>query len=89
METYLVLHCVENNLIEPETVLSRLHCVSLLYKATMEAESRFASLNAQDFEDLVANKDCENTTKPTKVAVELFRRYLAVTTICCFRIKLF
>ena len=49
--------CVEINLIEPETVLSRLHCVSLLYKATMEAESRFASLNAQDFEALVADKD--------------------------------
>ena len=27
-----------------------------VYKATMEAESRFASLNAQDFKALVANK---------------------------------
>ena len=52
----------------------------------MEAESRFASLNAQDFaEALVADKDSENTKKFTKVAVELFWRYLAVMTICCTR----
>ena len=47
-------------------MLSRLHCVSLLcivYKATMEAESRFDSLNAQDFEALVADEDSENTKK--------------------------
>ena len=51
----------------------------------MEAESRFDSLNAQDFEALVADKDSENTKKSTKVAVELFWRYLAGTTICCTR----
>ena len=37
--------------------------MSILYKATVEAESRFTSLIAQDFEALVADKDNENTKK--------------------------
>ena len=37
----------------------------------MEAESRFASSNAQDFEALVANKDSENTKKSIMKAITI------------------
>ena len=42
----------------------------------MEVATRFASLNVGEIDQLVVNEDSTNTKKATKVAVELFRKYL-------------
>ena len=39
--------------------------------------SRFASLNDEEFDDLLNRKDSENTQKATKKAVTVFREYLS------------
>ena len=39
--------------------------------------SRFASLNDEEFDDLLNRKDSENTQKVTKKAVTVFREYLS------------
>ena len=47
------------------------------FRLEMKVATRFASLNAGEIDELVVNKDSSNTKKATKVAVELFRKYLA------------
>ena len=86
ISSYGNIPCIENDLIEPENSVVKatsrvltVYSIYIVYKATMEAESRLNSLNAQDFEALMADKDSENTKKSTKVAIELFRRCLAGT----------
>ena len=41
------------------------------------AASRFASLNEDDFEEILRHKDAENTRKATQGAATLFQSYLS------------
>ena len=44
--------------------------------ATSTSGTRFASVSDEDFEELLKNKDAENTLKATKQAVHVLRAYL-------------
>ena len=56
---------------------TRLFSACLSTDKMAAGRSRFASLNDEEFDDLLNRKDSENTQKATKKAVTVFREYLS------------
>ena len=56
---------------------TRLFSACLSTDKMAAGRSRFASLNDEEFDDLLNRKDSENTPKATKKAVTVFREYLS------------